>query len=89
MDHRTAIIEVPAMAQWRADDEHREEIPACCRLAGPNLPLDFVEHGVLEQQVVDCVSRKAELGEDHQTDPGLVAGGSKPRTFSASPSAGR
>ena len=41
----------------------------------PMLAFDRVEQRVLEQQVVDRVGREAELGEHHQSDPRLVAGG--------------
>ncbi len=74
VDHRAAIIEMPAVPQRRPDDEHRQEIPA--RIDQPvDLPRRLVEHRILKQQIVDCIGREPEFGEDHQGDPGLVAGG--------------
>ena len=88
MDDDAAIVEMPAVPQRRADDKHREEV-AACREQPIDLPLDLVEHGVLEQQIVDRIGRKPELGEHHQGDPGLVAGRRGDRGYCRHSAAGR
>ena len=65
---------MPVRPQRRADREHRDQFGA-----GQDQPADFafdrVEQRVLKQQIVDRVSRQAQLGEHHQPDPRLVAAG--------------
>ncbi len=74
MDGDAAIVEMPAVPQRRADDKDREEV-ATGRDQPLQLPLHFVEHRVLKQQIIDRISREAELREHHQGNPGHVAGG--------------
>ncbi len=74
VDRQTAIVELPLDAQRCADDEDRRQLPA--RRDQPiDLRRDGVEHRILKQQIVDRIGRQAQLGEHHQRDTGLVAGG--------------
>ena len=67
VDHDGAVVEAVAVAQRRADDEHREEIGGC--LDQPrDRRLDGVEHGILHHEVVDRVAGQAQLGEDGDGD---------------------
>jgi len=36
---------------------------------------DGIEHHVLKQEIVDRIGRQAQLGKDHEPEPGLVARG--------------
>ncbi len=74
MDDHAAIVEVSPVTQRRPDDKDREEV-AAGRDQAIELPLHFVEHRVLEQQIIDRIGGNPELREHHQADAGLVAGG--------------
>ena len=67
VDHDGAVVEAVAVAQRRADDEHREEIVGCLDQARDRR-LDGVEHGILHHEVVDRVPGEAQLGEDRDGD---------------------
>ncbi len=72
MDDHAAIVKVPAVTQRRPDGKDREEVTA----GGDQpveLPLYFVEHRILEQQIIDRIGGNPELREHHQGDADLVA----------------
>jgi len=56
MDCGRAVVEPAAMGQWRADDKARQQLAAGLDQQ-PDLRRDRVEHRVLQQQIVDRVSR--------------------------------
>ena len=60
------------MAQRRSDGNDREEITARGNQA-IELSLHFVEHRVLEQQIIDGIGGNSQFREYHQGDSGLVA----------------
>ena len=72
MDREAAIIEPPSPAQRRADHKDRVELSAR-RHEPVYLARHRVEHRILKQQIVDRISREAQLREDQQRDTGLVA----------------
>ncbi len=72
MDDHAAIVEMSPVTQRRPDDKDREEVAACGDQS-IELPLHFVEHRVLEQQIIDRIGGNSELREHHQGDAGLVA----------------
>ena len=74
MDHRAAIVEVSAVPQRRPDDKDREEA-ATGGDQTIELPRRFIEHRVLEQQIIDRIGGNSQFRENHQGDAGLVAGG--------------
>jgi len=74
MNGDAAIVEMPAVPQRRPDDKDREEV-ATGRDQPLQLPLHLVEHRILEQQIIDRISREAQFREHHQGNPGRVAGG--------------
>ena len=64
-----AVVDPVAMAQRRADDEHRQQPGRALDDRGQRV-LDAVEDGVLEQQVLDRVAAQGQLGEDgHRRRP--------------------
>ncbi len=72
MDDHAAIVEVSPVPQRRPDGKDRKEVAACGDQP-IELPLHFVEHRVLEQQIIDRIGGNPELREHHQGDAGLVA----------------
>ena len=72
MNDDAAIIKPSAPAQRRADDKDRTQFLAGGQQAS-DLPDHRVEHSILKQQIVDRIGRQAQLGKDHQREPGLVA----------------
>ena len=68
MHHHRAVVEPPLEGQGSTHDDDRQEVRG-------RRPHPFhrgergVEHGVLEQQVVDRVAGQAQLREDRQRDP--------------------
>ena len=72
MDRDRAVVKLPMRAQRRADDKHREPVPAGLDQT-IDLGLDRVEQRILKQQIVDRIGREAQLGEHHQPDPRRVA----------------
>ena len=77
MDDDGAVVDPASAAQGRADDEHRQQLGGT-RDYGRDGRLDTVEHGVLEEQVLDRVAAQDELGEHRDRDaligasPGLA-----------------
>ncbi|MET3866529.1 hypothetical protein ABIC20_003838 [Methylobacterium radiotolerans] len=73
LDGERAVVDAVSPAQGRADEQQRPEIgrfgdhPGCGGL-------DRVEQRLLQEQVLDRVGREAELGEDRQRRPRIVAG---------------
>jgi hypothetical protein len=72
MDHNRRVVEPPADAQRGADDQDGKQLARCLDDPGDRA-LDFVEQGILQQQVLDGVGRKSQLGEDHDGGACLVA----------------
>ena len=72
VDHDRAVVEPVALAQRRADDEHRAQV-AARRDHVARWPQDRVEQRVLQDQVVDRVAAQAQLGEDRDRDALVVA----------------
>ena len=74
MDDDAAIEEASRMPQRRADD--RDGIELAARREQPlDLAFDLVEKRVLEQQILDCVSRQTQFGKEHHRDALVMPGG--------------
>ena len=78
VDDDRAVVDPVAVAQRRADDEHRQQL-ARGGDDGLQRGLDAVEHRVLQHEVLDRVARQAQLGEHGHRDAVLVAGAREPQ----------
>ncbi len=65
--HDGAVEDAGAVPQRCPDDEHHAEVDGAGDEVGDRL-LDRVEHGLLQQQVVDGVAGQGELGEHRDRD---------------------
>ena len=72
MDDDRGVVQAVADPQRRADHQHRKQTLRRRHDLGDRA-LDLVEQGVLQQQVLDRVGRKPELGKDHDRGVRLVA----------------
>ena len=72
VDHDRAVVEAVAVTKGRTDDEHGKQV-----LGGLDQALDRrydrVEHGILQNKVVDRIPGEAQLGEDRDRDRVTVA----------------
>ena len=73
VDHHGAVEDAGAVHERGPDDEHREQVGRPGRDLHDGR-LDALEHGVLQEEVVDGVAAQAQLGEHRHGDAVVVAG---------------